>query len=181
MIAYTSRLLGKAEPNYSISEKECLALIFAHNAFDATFGGGGVKIRVVTDHYALCWLMKKKNLEGRLARWSLQLQDIDLKIFHRCGRLQTDTDALSRNPVEPSEDIADIPTLTFAPINQRLMFTEHRVSSWWIDIIDQLQWGSRSRREGLKTRGYELIDGILYHRMILNGRLLPPLPTSQYD
>lgn len=125
--------------------------------------------------------MKKKNLEGRLARWSLQLQDIDLKIFHRCGRLQTDTDALSRNPVEPSEDIADIPTLTFAPINQRLMFTEHRVSSWWIDIIDQLQWGSRSRREGLKTRGYELIDGILYHRMILNGRLLPPLPTSQYD
>ncbi len=168
VIAYASRLLDKAETNYSISEKECLALVFAVQRFRCYVWG--VKIRVVTDHHALCWLMKKKNLAGRLARWSLQLQDMDIEIVHRSGRLHTDADALSRNPVEPPEGVDDIPTLTLAPINQRAIFTEQRASSWWKEIIDQLQRGGRSRRDRRQTRGYELIDGILYHRMILHGR-----------
>lgn len=65
VISYISRLLSKAERNFSVSQKECLALIWAIDKFIYIWGN---KIQVITDHHALCWLLKKKNLAGRLAR-----------------------------------------------------------------------------------------------------------------
>lgn len=77
VISYVSRLLSSAEFNYSVSEKECLALVWATEKFKTFIWGN--RVRILTDHHALCWLLKKKNLAGRLARWSLQLQDLDLE------------------------------------------------------------------------------------------------------
>lgn len=51
VIAYVSRLMNSAELNYSISEKECLALIWAIRKFRIYIWGN--KIRVLTDHHAL--------------------------------------------------------------------------------------------------------------------------------
>ena len=80
VISYVSRLLSSAELNYSISENECLTLVWAVGKFKAYIWG--CRIRVLTDHHALCWLLKKKDLAYHLARWSLQLQDLDLGIVH---------------------------------------------------------------------------------------------------
>ncbi|GFX77316.1 retrovirus-related Pol polyprotein from transposon opus [Trichonephila clavipes] len=50
-IAYTSRTLNNAEINYTVSERECLAVIWALNKFCTYFGP--LPVKVITDHAAL--------------------------------------------------------------------------------------------------------------------------------
>jgi hypothetical protein len=100
-LCFVSRLLNAAEKNYSISEQECLALVWALKKF-RTFVWG-CKIICVTDHQALCWLLSKKDLAGRLARWSLALQEYDIEIKYKSGKLHVGPDCLSRYPLQETE------------------------------------------------------------------------------
>lgn len=98
VIAFASRGLSKAEKNYTTTEKECLACIFACEKFRGYIEG--VKFTLVTDHASLKFLYKLKEPSGRLARWSCKLSQFDFEIVHRKGTLMVVPDALSRSPVE---------------------------------------------------------------------------------
>ncbi|KZS07350.1 Uncharacterized protein APZ42_028892 [Daphnia magna] len=52
-VAYASRLLSKSETNYSITETECLALLWWLTKFRCF--GWGCQVKVIADHQALCW------------------------------------------------------------------------------------------------------------------------------
>lgn len=97
VVAYASRSLHKAERPYSTPEKECLAVIWALEHFRPYIEG--LHVTIFSDHSSLRWLMSRPNLSGRLARWSLRLQDFDFDIVHRPGTSNKVPDALSRNPV----------------------------------------------------------------------------------
>ena len=65
-IAFANRLLSPAERNYTITEKECLAFVWAFKKF--LHFVCGAQILVVTDHHALCWLLTKKYRQLRTTR-----------------------------------------------------------------------------------------------------------------
>lgn len=96
VIAYASRSLTSSERNYSVIQRECLAIIFALKQFRHYLLGHPSLLN--TDHAPLQWLSAQK-MEGMLCRWALALQEYDFKILYRRGSLNTNADALSRMPM----------------------------------------------------------------------------------
>ncbi|CAB4421455.1 unnamed protein product [Rhizophagus irregularis] len=94
IIAYASRTLNKHERNYSVTELECLAVIWAVKHFHHYLHGQ--RFTVVTDHAALRYLMNMSNPVGKLGRWLMTLNGYDLEIINRPGKQHTNVDTLSR-------------------------------------------------------------------------------------
>ena len=67
VIAYENKTLNKAEQNYSTTELECLAVVWAIEKFDYYLEGN--RFKVITDHIALKWLFDKAIRKGRIRRW----------------------------------------------------------------------------------------------------------------
>ena len=105
VIAYASKSLTKPEQKYSATEKECLAVVWAVRKFRPYLEGE--HFTVVTDHNSLRWLHNLRNPSPRLARWALELQDVDLEIRYRRGAFNHVPDALSRIP-EPLPNLGAI-------------------------------------------------------------------------
>ena len=84
VVGYASRILRNAELNYGITEKECLAVVWAVKHYRIYLYGNNSKI--ITDHSALSWLMNITDPNARLARWAIYLQAFEIIILHRKGK-----------------------------------------------------------------------------------------------
>ena len=94
VIYYASMTLNGAQKNYSTTEKELLAVVYALDKFRQYLLG--VKVIIHTDHAALRYLMTKKESKPRLIRWVLLLSEFDVEIRDKKGSENSVADHLSR-------------------------------------------------------------------------------------
>jgi hypothetical protein len=93
-VCYFSKKLNTCQKNYSITDKEALALILSVRAFRIYLGSHTV---VYTDHEPLKYIQTNAIKSHRLLRWSIELQGYDLEIKHIAGSKNIIADYLSRN------------------------------------------------------------------------------------
>ena len=93
-VAYASKKLLKREQNYSVVERECLAIVFGVKKFQKYIYG--TSFIVQTDHAPLVYLQKAKSESQRLMRWALFLQSYNYKVEAIKGSDNVGADFLSR-------------------------------------------------------------------------------------
>lgn len=157
LIACCSRRVSKAEENYGISDLEGLAIVYSLNKLRPYVLGK--KVKLLTDHCALCILKRGKPNSARLNRWAILLSEYDLEIVYTSGALHQDVDCLSRAPVDDADEY----------FNTRVFLCKPKNVSEWIkkyndeeskEIIDQANTSNE----------YEIRDEVIYR----NGKLYVP-------
>ena len=93
-IFYFSKRTSDVETRYHSYELETLAIIYALKRFRIYLQG--IRFKIVTDCNALIMTLNKKDLNPRIARWALELQNYDYVTEHRPGKRMSHVDALSR-------------------------------------------------------------------------------------
>lgn len=151
----------QAERNYSTTEREALAAVWAMSKFQGYIEGA--EIIIETDHQALRWLMQLKSPTGRLARWALQLQPYNLQIRYITGRSNVVADSLSRPPCN-EESVGICTKAVDYPGRNPKEIREAQLSDNDLSKIINF-FESNNPNEVLDywtNKGYIMNDGVLY-------------------
>ncbi|KAJ8770395.1 hypothetical protein K2173_015009 [Erythroxylum novogranatense] len=134
VIYYASKTLDNAQCNYSTTEKELLAIVFALEKFRSYFLG--TKVIVFSDHAALKYLLKKKESKPRLIRWILLLQEFNMEIRDKKGSENLVADHLNRLMLNEKSSPLDDDFL-----DEQLLGVQ-RITPWYADIVNYLVAGT---------------------------------------
>ena len=94
LVYYTIRKLSKTDRNFSTTEQEALGILYSITKYRHYLLGRKFSFHV--DHSALIYLVSKASLMGKLARWTLLLQELELDIYHNLGVQHEVADYLRR-------------------------------------------------------------------------------------
>jgi len=169
-ISFASRILIAAEKNFTISELELLGIVFTCQKFRIYILE--YPIELYTDHQALIFLFTCKLRNARLSRWTLLLQEYNLKIRY-CPGKENPVDTLSRHPVG-RDDVNDnrqpvilsmmIPPTIPSSLIQILykMSNEQKRDNKLLKIRDNLNGNNRLSKQ--LSKNYLLHNDILFIR-----------------
>nr|GEU86937.1 reverse transcriptase domain-containing protein [Tanacetum cinerariifolium] len=135
-IHYANKTMTEAESNYTTTEKEMLAVVYAFEKFWSYLILN--KSIVYTDHSTLKYLFAKKDSNERLLRWVLLLQEFTFKVFDTKGAENLAAYHLSRlenphqNVLVPKEINESFPleTLNLASTHG------NQSTSWFADFVN---------------------------------------------
>ena len=175
-IAYASKTMIEAQLNYTTTEKELLAVVFAIDKFMSYLVGA--KIIVYSDHAALKYLLTKKDAKPRLIRWILLLQKFDLEIKDRKGVENPVADHLSRMYFKEPQEL---------PINDSLrddmLFKVTKIDPWYANVVNFMVAGYVPPRENKRKLIYEsrlhIWDPPYLFRVCSDGLLRRCVPVEE--
>nr|GEW86252.1 reverse transcriptase domain-containing protein [Tanacetum cinerariifolium] len=135
-IHYASNTMNNAETNYTTTEKEMLAVVFAFEKFRSYLIIN--KSIVHTDHSTLKYLFAKKDAKARLLQWVLLLQEFDFKVLDTKGAENLAVDHLSRfkNPYENVLDPKGINEIFPLETLSMVTFRGDSSASWFADFAN---------------------------------------------
>jgi hypothetical protein len=93
-VSFISQKLTDTQRRWATIEKEAYAIIWALNKLKEIIIGS--KINVFTDHNPLVYLTESMSKSAKLVRWSLSLQNFDILLNYKKGKLNVVADCLSR-------------------------------------------------------------------------------------
>nr|GEY18249.1 reverse transcriptase domain-containing protein [Tanacetum cinerariifolium] len=122
-IHYASKTMTEGESNYTTTEKEMLAVVYAFKKFlSYLIMNNSI---VYTDHSSLKYLFSKKDSKARLLHWVLLLQEFTFKVIDTKEAENLATDHLSRlenphqNVLDPKEINESFPLETLNMVSFR--------------------------------------------------------------
>ncbi|XP_011869954.1 PREDICTED: uncharacterized protein LOC105563185 [Vollenhovia emeryi] len=130
-VAYYSQGTNQAEKRYHSYELEMLAIVRSVERFHLYLYG--LEFAIVTDCNALVYAMNKANLNPRIARWTLMLQNYRFSVTHRPGKRMAHVDALSRctayvheMPLERELELRQLTDPRILEISKKLELSEDK-------------------------------------------------------
>ena len=149
VIYYASKTLDSAQANYTTTEKEFLAVVFALEKFRSYIVGSPVTIFI--DYAALKYLFFKQDTKPWLTRWILLCQEFNLTIKDKKKVENVVADHLSR--LVPESNSHGVPIGDSFP-DEQLFALVH--CPWYADIVNYLvtgqiptQWTSQQKKKFL--------------------------------
>ncbi|KAD4179480.1 hypothetical protein E3N88_28071 [Mikania micrantha] len=185
-IYYASKTLNDAQENYTTTEKELLAVVFAFDKFRSYLVLS--KTSFFTDHSALRFLFEKKDAKPRLIRWILLLSEFDIEIKDKKGAENVAADHLSRleDPERSEireEDIGD----RFPHEMIDFVEAEKQGMPWFTDLANFLAHGvviegmtSQQKKKFFRDAGKYVWDDPYLYR-VGGDRILRRCPSVVKD
>ncbi|CAH2103255.1 unnamed protein product [Euphydryas editha] len=162
-IEYASRLLTSAERNYSTTEREALAVVWAAEKFRGYIDGH--QVCIASDHQPLRWLLTLKSPTGRLVRWAMKLQSLNLNVDYTPGKANVIADTLSRPPCDDdARDTCGLCTVVVEmPRWDATTLREDQLADPEIaKIINDIEGKEEVALKRWTERGYYTCKGVLY-------------------
>nr|GFA56185.1 reverse transcriptase domain-containing protein [Tanacetum cinerariifolium] len=149
-IHYASKTINQAKTNYTTTEKEMLAVVYAVEKFRSYLIMN--KSIIYTDHSALKYLFAKKDAKARLLHWILLLQEFDFKVIDTRGAENYAAGHLSCLE-NPYENVFDPKEINEAFLLETLNKIAHNDPStpWYADLANY-------HAGNFITKGQEAID-----------------------
>ncbi|CAM8931970.1 unnamed protein product [Rhodiola kirilowii] len=139
VVYYASKVLAGAAVNYTTTEKEMLAVVYAFEKFRQYLLCS--KTIVYTDHAAIKYLLSKKDSKPRLIRWVLLLQEFDIEIRDKKGAKNLVADHLSRLELGELDREEDKLPINDSLVDEQLLHIDVDNVPWYADFVNFLACG----------------------------------------
>ena len=183
-IDYYSASLSPSQRNYSAEQLERWAIIAATRKW-SVYLNGAEKVVVHTDHSPLKWLQSQKDPKPTVARWLMELQELNLEIAVRAGSDNAAADYFSRNPTAEYDE----ETNSEENFEERIFLTgyTHTVAEQVAEgQLDDLairgavrQLGETGRVAVGKFRKVSKYLQVVNEKLLFNGRIVVPRSWSE--